>query len=203
MRPMALHFPHARLAPTTLTTWEQKALLQATRSSIRDHTLISLALGTGLRLNELLSLDVGDIVPDGATVRSRLPLRRSITKGGRGGEVFLSRRLVQKLQRYLRWRSHHGHPLVPYAPLFLSQPGNRLSKRRAQQILRAWQERAGFDRIHGFHGLRHSAITNLYRSTKDILLTQRFARHSHLATTTTYTHATDEDLLRSVQRLRC
>ena len=46
---MARHFPRARLAPTTLTTWEQKALLQVTRSSIRDHTLISLALGTGLR----------------------------------------------------------------------------------------------------------------------------------------------------------
>ncbi len=117
--------------------------------------------------------------------------------------MFVSRKLAVKLERYLRRRRRQDEALGVDSPLFVSQPGNRLSKRRAQQVLRAWQERAGFDRLHGFHSLRHSAITNLYRSTKDILLTQRFARHSHLATTTTYTHATDEDLLRSVQRLRC
>jgi len=195
--------PGARLAPTTMTTWEQKALLQATRKSIRDHTLISLALGTGLRLNELLGLDIGDLAPDGATVRTRVRLPPAITKGHRGGEVFISRRLISKVERYLRWRRKQGEDLTEDMPLFSSQPGNRLSKRRAQQILRGWQERAAFDRLHGFHSLRHTAITNLYRSTKDILLTQRFARHAHLATTTTYTHATDEDLLRSVQQLRC
>ena len=200
---MARAFPHARLAPTTLTTWEQKALLQVTRSSIRDHTLFSLALGTGLRLQELLGLDIGDVASDGATVRSRVPLPPAITKGHRGGEVFLSRRLVGKVERYLRWRRQQGDDVSGDMPLFSSQHSHRLSKRRAQQILRAWQERAGFDRLHGFHGLRHTAITNLYRSTKDILLTQRFARHSHLATTTTYTHPTDEDLQRSVQRLLC
>ena len=201
--PMIRHFPRARLAPTTMTTWEQKALLTVSRPSTRDHTLISLALGTGLRLQELLGLDVGDVSSDARAIRSRFRLPREITKGGRGGEVFVSRKLAVKLERYLRRKQRQGQSVVSGAPLFVSQHGNRLSKRRAQQILRAWQERAGFDRLHGFHGLRHSAITNLYRATKDILLTQRFARHAHLATTTTYTHATDEDLLRSVQRLRC
>ncbi len=200
---MIRHFPRARLAPTTMTTWEQKALLTASRPSNRDHTLISLALGTGLRLQELLGLNVGDVSADARTIRSRFRLPREITKGRRGGEVFVSRKLAVKLERYLRWRRQQDEALGAESPLFISQPGNRLSKRRAQQLLRAWQEHAGFDRLHGFHGLRHSAITNLYRSTKDILLTQRFARHAHLATTTTYTHATDEDLLRSVQRLRC
>lgn len=195
--------PGARLAPTTMTAWEQKALLQASRNSPRDHTLISLALGTGLRLQELLGLDVGDVAPDGITARTRVRLPPAITKGCRGGEVFLSRRLVGKLEKYLRWRASQGEDLHEGLPLFSSQHGNRLSKRRAQQILRAWQERAGFDRLHGFHSLRHTAITNLYRSTKDILLTQRFARHAHLATTTAYTHATDEDLQASVQRLPC
>lgn len=196
-------YPRTRLAPTTMTSQEQKALLQATRSSIRDHTILSLALGTGLRLNELLGLDIGDVAPDGATVRTRIPLPPAITKGHRGGEVFLSRRLKGKLERYLRWRRRQGDDISGDVPLFSSQHSNRLSKRRAQQILRAYQERAGFDRLHGFHSLRHSAITNLYRSTKDILLTQRFARHANLATTTTYTHAADEDLQRSVQLILC
>jgi site-specific recombinase XerC len=195
--------PGARLAPTTMTTWEQKALLQASRKSLRDHTLISLALGTGLRLNELLGLDIADLASDAVTVRTRVRLPPAITKGHRGGEMFLSRRLVGKLEKYLRWRMRHEDDLTGEVPLFSSQHGNRLSKRRAQQILRGWQEKASFDRLHGFHSLRHTAITNLYRTTRDILLTQRFARHAHLATTTTYTHATDEDLLASIQKLPC
>ena len=107
------------------------------------------------------------------------------------------------MRRYLDWKQKAGEPMSPTAPLFPSQHGNRLSKRRTQQILRRWQEKAGFDRYYGFHCLRHSAITNVYRATKDLLLTQRFARHSHLATTTAYTHPSDEDLYRSVQGIRC
>jgi integrase len=200
---MALPHPRRRLAPTTLTRAEQSDLLAATKRSLRDHTLVSLALGTGLRLQEILGLDVGDLSPDGATVRTRILLPTAITKGHRGGEVFLSRRLIAKLERYLAASHRRGEPLSPASPLFVSQHGGRLSKRRTQQILERWQEKAGFDRRHGFHSLRHTAITNLYRATKDILLTQRFARHAHLATTTTYTHAADEDLLAGVQRLRC
>ena len=196
-------YPRARLAPTTLTTDEQKALLAVTRTHLRNHMLVSLALGTGLRLQELLGLNVGDITADGKTIRTRFPLDPAITKGGRRGEVFLSTRLTRKIRRYLDWKQKAGEPMSPTDPLFLSQHGNRLSKRRTQQILRRWQEKAGFDRYYGFHCLRHSAITNVYRATKDILLTQRFARHAHLATTTTYTHASDEDLYQSVQRLRC
>ena len=196
-------YSRSRLAPTTLTAAEQQALLAVTRTHPRDHMLVSLALGTGLRLQELLGLNVGDITPDGKTVRTRFPLDPAIAKGGRRGEVFLSRRLVGKLKRYLGWRRAQGRHTSASAPLFISQHGNRLSKRRTQQILRAWQERAGFDRYYGFHCMRHSAITNVYRATKDMLLTQRFARHSHLATTTAYTHPSDEDLYRSVQGIRC
>ncbi len=88
-------------------------------------------------------------------------------------------------------------------PLFTTIRGTRLSKRRAQYAFKYWQEKAGFDRFFGLHALRHSAVTNLYRATRDLLLTQRFARHSHLATTTTYTHPSDEDLQESVRNLPC
>ena len=57
--------PH--LAPSTLTAAEQKAILLATAGNVRDHTLFSMALGTGLRLAELVGLNVGDVfTPDGA-----------------------------------------------------------------------------------------------------------------------------------------
>ena len=59
-----MRVPH--LSPTTLTTDEQRRILRATAGNVRDHTIISLALGTGLRLAEIVGLDVGDVfAPDG------------------------------------------------------------------------------------------------------------------------------------------
>ncbi len=66
-----------------------------------------------------------------------------------------------------------------------------------------WQERAGLEQRHTFHRLRHTAVNQVYRATKDILLTQRFARHSIVLVTSIYLHPTDEDLARSVQKIRC
>ena len=92
---------------------------------------------------------------------------------------------------------------TPAAPLFFSLQGQRLSKRRAQQRFATWQERAGLDQRHTFHRLRHTAVHQVYRATKDILLTQRFARHSSVLVTSIYLHPTDEDLARSVRRIPC
>jgi integrase len=65
-------------APETLTTAEQARLLRVTARHPypRDHVLFSMALGTGLRLSELLGLNVGDVTPDGHRVRTRVRLRR-------------------------------------------------------------------------------------------------------------------------------
>jgi integrase len=56
-----------RLSPTTLTSDEQRLILDMTAGNVRDHVIISLALGTGLRLAEILGLNVGDVfTPDEA-----------------------------------------------------------------------------------------------------------------------------------------
>ncbi len=55
-------------------------------------------------------------------------------------------------------------------------------------MFREWQAAAGFETVYPFHALRHSAITNVYRATKDLFLTQRFARHASPLTTSAYTH---------------
>jgi integrase len=69
---------------------EQDALLSAISGHPRDHPIFSLALGTGLRLAEIVGLDVGDVYfPDG-TPRARMRLRRGIAKGGRAGEGLLT-----------------------------------------------------------------------------------------------------------------
>ena len=191
------------MAPSTLTTDEQRRLLDATAAdpeAFRDHMLLAVALGTGLRLHEILALNVGDVARDGKP-RSRVRLR--VAKGGRRSDIFLPRRLQTKLRRYLRWKARGGESLEPGAPLFVSALGRRLSKRRAQQVFTDWQERAGLDQRHTFHRLRHTAVNQVYRETKDILLTQRFARHSSVLVTSIYLHPADEDLARSVRGIIC
>ena len=76
-----MRVPH--LSPTTLTTDEQRLILRATAGNVRDHTIISLALGTGLRLAEVVGLDVGDVFAPDGTPRVRVRVRREIAKGGR------------------------------------------------------------------------------------------------------------------------
>ena len=62
--------PH--LAPTTITSDEQSLILRATQPNLRDHLIISLALGTGLRLAEIVGLDVGDVYGPDGTPRVRV-----------------------------------------------------------------------------------------------------------------------------------
>ena len=66
-----------------------------------------------------------------------------------------------------------------------------------------WQQRAGFDRLYGFHSLRHTSVTNVYRQTRDLFLAQRFARHASPLTTTIYTHPGDEEMRDRLRRLSC
>jgi integrase len=76
---------------------EQHALLQRTSIHPRDHLLVSLALGTGLRLSELVGLNVGDLYFPTGQPRQRVRVRAEIAKGGRAGDVFLPDAIVPKL----------------------------------------------------------------------------------------------------------
>jgi site-specific recombinase XerC len=193
--------PH--LSPQTLTEPEQRRLRRATAAHPRDHLVFSLALGTGLRLDELVGLDVGDVFfPDGAP-RGRVRLRAEIAKRHRAGDVFLRDALVPKLQRFWRYKFAQRESLEPEAPLFCAQSGRRPSKRRVQVLFRDWQVIAGFDRLYPFHALRHTAVTNVYRASRDLFLAQRFARHASPLTTVVYTHPSDEELREGVRGLRC
>ena len=77
----------------------------------------------------------------------------------------------------------------------------------ACQNQRRWSfreaQRAGLDRLYPFHSLRHSAVTNVYRQTRDLFLAQRFARHASPLTTTVYTHPSDEKLANSLRSTWC
>lgn len=204
---------HTRRAPTTLTDAETTALLQATAradSDFRDHLLISIALGTGLRVSELVALNVGD-VRNGKGAKGVWVLRPETTKGNVGGTVPLPDRLRRKVSRYIRWKVEHGEPIDDAAPLLVSRgggrggrpSGGRTAVRTAQHTFKVWQERCGFDRRLNFHVLRHTCATNLWRLTGDIRLVQQVMRHANITTTAIYAHASIEDCLDAVQQLPC
>lgn len=97
----------------------------------------------------------------------------------------------------------HFSPRVHALPSSQTVPSDRISKRRVQFAWATWQRRAGFDRVHGFHCLRHSAISSVYAMTHDLYLAQRFARHVSPLTTTAYTHPSDEEMAGRVRSLPC
>jgi len=191
------------LSPTTLTQNEQKLILRVTSKKLRDHLIISVALGTGLRLAEIVGLNVGDIFTPDGTPRVRVRIRREIAKGGRAADVFLPTKLVTKLKRFWTWKRRREESLAANAPLFCNQSSRRISRRRVQDLWRKWQVRAGFDRHYPLHSLRHSSVTNVYRKTRDLFLAQRFARHASPLTTTVYTHPSDDEMCAKLRGLGC
>jgi len=194
--------------PRTHTDLEQNPLLKGTgehNGGFRDHVIFSLALGTGLREHELLALDKGDDFDAEGSVKRRVTLRvfkRSADEPAIQ-EVVLPDLVRAKLSKLRAWKKHQGESLAPDAPVFVSRLGKRLSSRQLRENFATWQERAGFERHLSFHSLRHSACSTLYRRTKDIRMTQRFARHKSILTTSIYAHPSDEDLVRAVRELPC
>jgi len=67
----------------------------------------------------------------------------------------------------------------------------------------SWLDDTRFDRLYSFHALRHTAVTNVYRASRDLFLAQRFARHVSPLTTTVYTHPSDNDMQRILRKLGC
>jgi len=201
-----------RRPPRTLTDAETARLLKVTgehRDGFRDHLIISLALGCALRESEIVGLDFRDVTRDGRTPKRTIHLRtfKGSKRDGASAEgqrVPLPDGCFYKLEKYLRivLPGSGAHPeLTPEAPLFESREGHRLSDRRVRSLFRRWQEVAGFSKPYHFHALRHTSLTNLYRSTRDINLVSRFARHASIVTTTIYAHVSDEDVLRAAKGL--
>ena len=117
------------------------------------------------------------VLPDGAAGQARQAPRLEAARGR------------EPRARRAALRQPPGQaPLDPAAPRTSSTSGRS-----------APGSSAGFR----FHSLRHTACSNLYRRTKDIRLTQRFARHKSILTTSIYAHPSDEDLVRSVRDLPC
>ncbi len=189
-----------RLPPTTpsfLTEAEKRRLLKELRGrssklARRDRLIIELFLGTGIRLRELVDLDVDNVDLDAKHLRV-------CSKGGVPQVKFLKSTLRSLLRAYLKERRRQG--AGECRALFLSNRALRLSERQVSRRLDHWLQAARIDKKLSPHALRHTFATHLYRRTGDILVVQRALGHRDLSTTQIYTHLVDDALEDALERL--
>jgi integrase/recombinase XerD len=177
-----------RRLPRTLSAAEAERLIDAaagtTPRALRDHALVELLYGAGLRVSEAVGLDRTGVDLDERLVRA-------LGKGNKERIVPIGRRAADALRRYLA----RGRPYLDrrHRPeLFLNAQGGPLTRAGAFLILRRLAEKAGLEpeRIHP-HLLRHSFATHLLEGGADLRSVQEMLGHADLATTELYTHVTD------------
>lgn len=142
----------------------------------RDHAMLRLTAFTGLRVAELVGLNVSDVWHAGQ-VRSTLFVRPAIAKGGRGRSVPLcqgAQRAAADLVAFLRMR---GFSYAPEAPLIVVRQHRRISIRLVQDIVQKLREKAGIAACSP-HSLRHFLATQLVERTGDVVATSRILGHA-------------------------
>ncbi|GAA5187051.1 tyrosine recombinase XerC [Ferrimonas gelatinilytica] len=172
----------ARPLPKNLDTDQLHRLLEIDETdplAVRDRAMMELFYSSGLRLEELVGLDLNRLDRQGGTVRV-------LGKGAKERVVPVAGMARRWLERYLGLR-----PMLLKAPseaLFLSRRGTRLSRRSVQQRLAQWGQKQGLDaRVHP-HKLRHSFATHMLESSGDLRAVQELLGHANLSTTQIYTH---------------
>ena len=179
--------PHA-LHPT-----EIKKLLEAPTGSgfpaCRDRAILEILYGGGLRVGELVALDLHD-------VDLRQGIVRVLGKGRKERLSPLGRFAVQALKEYLPHRTRHARLRGDDDPLFIShrgpRAGTRLTDRGVRRIFSGYLKATGLPARFSPHALRHSFATHMLEAGADIRLVQELLGHKNLSPTPIYTHIASE-----------
>jgi len=179
-----------RKIPHYLTLKEVERLLNAPCGDgllvIRDRAVLEVLYGAGIRISELVGLNVSDL-------NLREGWIRVLGKGSRERMVPLGRKACQCIRRYLRRR---GAKQVEDSFLFCNRYGGRISRQACWKIVKKYARRAGIDKEISPHTLRHSFATHLLSRDADLRSVQELLGHSNIGTTQIYTHITQERLKR-------
>ncbi|MCL4792037.1 MAG: tyrosine recombinase XerC [Gammaproteobacteria bacterium] len=172
----------ARRLPDTLDTDQMARLLQIEGSeadTVRDRAMLELFYSSGLRLAELIGLDLGDVDLADGTVR--------VTgKGSKTRIVPVGRFARRSISDWLAIRDESASAGEP--ALFVSNRGTRISPRTVQNRVRYWAQRAGLPRRVYPHLFRHSFATHLLESSSELRSVQEMLGHADISTTQIYTH---------------
>ncbi len=175
------------LLPKYLTLGESKKVLENIQSQYpqRDYAILTLFLNCGLRLSELVGINIRDY--DGEKLRV-------FGKGAKERIVYLNSACQVALNQYLQVRPHEN--VKDKNAMFLSRNNSRLSGKMVQVIVKKALETAGLDTTrYSAHKLRHTAATLMYQyGNVDVRALQEILGHSQLSTTQIYTHVDNERL---------
>jgi integrase/recombinase XerC/integrase/recombinase XerD len=185
--------------PRVLKEDEVAALLDSIPAStpleLRDRAIFELAYATGLRAEELTTLDLGDVDFDAEELRVH-------GKGGKERVVPLGEQAGRALNAYLeRGRSKLARERNPTeSAIFLSKSGRRLGTPDLRRRMHGWARRAGAPPGATPHTLRHSFATHLLEGGADLRTIQELLGHSTISTTQTYTRIESRRLKRVYAR---
>lgn len=185
--------------PRYLSLEESKKLLNVSqddtdRNSVRDHAIITLFLNCGMRLSELVGINISNI----DFSESRMTV---IGKGNKERTIYLNKACMNALKDYLSIRPHDKVKNDSRDALFLSERKERISNRAVQNIVKNELARAGLDTTkYSVHKLRHTAATLMYQyGDVDIRALQELLGHESISTTEIYTHVNDERVRNAVE----
>ena len=173
--------------PSFLTTEETVRLLEApdlsTPQGQRDRALMELLYASGLRVSELVNLNLEQVNLDSREIRVW-------GKGSKETMVLMGEPAAEALSAYLR----QGRPKLlgkkRSSALFLNRYGGRLPEQRVQRILQKYANIAGIDKGVHPHMLRHTFATHLLDGGADLRVVQELLGHANLSSTQIYTHVT-------------
>ncbi|MDF9391350.1 MULTISPECIES: tyrosine recombinase XerC [Methylococcus] len=150
------------------------------RLEIRDRAMWELFYSSGLRLSELVGLDVGDVDFAAGSVFVRNG------KGGKARYVPVGARALEAIGAWLEVRSALTGAVRP--ALFVSRQGRRIAPRTVEMRLERWRAKLNLvERVHP-HMLRHSFASHMLEASSDLRAVQELLGHATLATTQIYTH---------------
>ncbi len=171
-----------RRLPATLDTDQLSSLLDVTDDtplSLRDLAMLELFYSSGLRLAELVSINLHDL-------DLKSTLLQVTGKGAKTRQVPIGRKAVAALKRWIKVRGDLAKGDEP--ALFISNRGSRISPRTIQQRVKQWALQHGASRNIHPHLLRHSFASHLLESSGDLRAVQELLGHADISTTQIYTH---------------
>ena len=179
--------------PRYLNIEESKQLLSSVDGQFteRDYAIITLFLNCGMRLSELVGINLGNIKDNSLTI---------IGKGDKERSVPLNNACMSAIEKYKKVRPVNG--VKDKNALFLSSRNQRISKESVQKIVKKYIIQAGLDpQRYSTHKLRHTAATLMYKhGNVDIRALQELLGHQSIATTEIYTHLDKQQLKEAVDK---
>ncbi len=164
-------------------------------NSERNFAMITLLLNCGMRLSELVGINISDIDFD----ENKLNV---IGKGNKERTIYLNNACIKAINAYLAVRPRDGVKFNSRDALFLSEQKRRISNRSVQYIVKNELRLAGIEKYdkYSVHKLRHTAATLMYKyGNVDIRALQELLGHESISTTEIYTHVDNDQIRNAVE----